>query len=147
MLAELISAPAHYAMRVSFLRFLWADVSRVHRSARPRGDHRVTDTSSTPTHHNSLFILYGALLCELCADWTLITDQHTDLYALRTCNTMAASMMKISSPAVAARTATAPCAYAAAAPKPARKPVVCRSYELLAAVGDVDAPIAVPLVA
>ncbi|KAF6255734.1 hypothetical protein COO60DRAFT_188956 [Scenedesmus sp. NREL 46B-D3] len=60
---------------------------------------------------------------------------------------MAASMMKISSPAVAARTATAPCAYAAAAPKPARKPVVCRSYELLAAVGDVDAPIAVPLVA
>lgn len=60
---------------------------------------------------------------------------------------MAASMMKISSPTVAARSAVGPRAFVAAAPKAARKPVVCRSYELLAAAGDVDAPIAVPLVA
>jgi hypothetical protein len=60
---------------------------------------------------------------------------------------MAASLMKISSPAVVSRHAAGHRAFVAAAPKPARKPVVCRSYELLAAAGDVDAPIAVPLVA
>uniref|UniRef100_A0A383W735 Uncharacterized protein n=1 Tax=Tetradesmus obliquus TaxID=3088 RepID=A0A383W735_TETOB len=60
---------------------------------------------------------------------------------------MAASMMKINSSSIASCRTAAPCAFKAAAPKPVRTPVVCRSYELLAAAGDVDAPVAVPLIA
>jgi hypothetical protein len=56
-------------------------------------------------------------------------------------------MIKLNSSATTTRAAAGSRAFVAAAPKPARKPVVCRSYELLAAAGDVDAPVAVPLVA
>jgi hypothetical protein len=127
------------------LRFLQADVSWAI-------DQHESGFTSVHTRDQAALWLSTALTQQqrshqTCADWPVIPDQQIHLCFSRCCNGMAASMLKISSPAVAARSAVGPRAFVAGAPKPARKPVVCRSYELLAAAGDVDAPIAVPLVA